>query len=220
MRRSLALPIAALVGAASAAPISLAVASPQPPIQDEPAAIAVEERFGIVRYDAGAHRWAILSTPEFQSSGLTGVSCSSGSGVLTVTFTPLTSIGTFTVDEDEAYAGRYEAGAAPTTHSMAITFRKVATGAVVSCNDSQVRIANSSLQLWVRGALVSTPPPTTQPPTTAPTPTKPPTTSPTTSPSTSTSPTTSTPPSPSPSRTTPTPPSPTTEPPTTEPTIG
>ena len=208
MRRSLALPIAALVGAASAAPISLAVASPQPPTQDEPAAATVEERFGVVRYDAGARRWAILSTPEFQSSGLAGVSCSSSSGVLTVAFTPLTSIGTFTVDEDEAYAGRYEAGGAPTTHSMAITFRKVATGAVVSCNDSQVRIANSSLQLWVRGALVSTPPPTTRPPTTVPT------TSP--SPTRTTSPPTSPPPptSPTTSPSTPMPPSPT------EPTIG
>jgi hypothetical protein len=188
MRRSLALPIAALVGAASAAPLSLAVASPQPSTQDEPAAVTVGERFGVVRYDAGTRRWAILSTPEFQSSGLTGVSCSSSSGVLTVAFTPLTSIGTFTVDEDEAYAGRYEAGAAPTTRSLAITFRKVATGAVVSCNDSQVRIANSSLQLWVRGALVSTPPPTTKP--TSPSPSRPPTTSPTTStPSPTTEPT-------------------------------
>jgi len=213
MRRSLALPIAALVGAASAAPISLAVASPQPPIQDEPAAVSVGERFGVVRYDVGANRWAILSTPEFQSSGLTGVSCSSSSGVLTVAFTPLTSIGTFTVDEDEAYAGRYEAGGAPTTRSLAITFRKVATGAVVSCNDAQLRIANSSLQLWVRGALVSTPPPTTQPPTTKPTS---PTTSPTTSPSPSRPPTMSPSMSPSPSM----PPTTSTPLPPTEPPIG
>lgn len=212
MRRSLALPIAALVGAASAAPLSLAVASPQQSTQDEPAAVTVGERFGVVRYDAGARRWAILSTPEFQSSGLTGVSCSSSSGVLTVAFAPLTSIGTFTVDEDEAYAGRYEAGAAPTTRSLAITFRKVATGAVVSCNDSQVRIANSSLQLWVRGALVSAPPPTTKP-------TPPPTTKPT---SPTTSPTPTMPPSPSrPPTASPTmPPTASTPPPTTDPTIG
>jgi hypothetical protein len=93
----------------------------------------------------------------------------------------LTSIGTFTVDEDEAYAGRYDAGAAPTTHSMAITFRKMGSGAVVSCNASELRIANSSLQLWVRGALVSTPPPAPTQPTTQPAVTEPPPPSPTNS---------------------------------------
>jgi hypothetical protein len=185
MRRSLAVPIAALIGAASAAPISLAAASPRLTTLAAPSVRTVEERYGVVRYDAGAHRWAILSTPTFQSSGLTSVSCSSGSGTLTVAFTPLTSIGTFTVDEDEAYAGRYDAGAAPTVRSLAITFRRAGSGAVVSCNDSELRIANSSLQLWVRGALVSTPPPTTQPtpptsqpPTTQPTLTTPPTSQP------------------------------------------
>jgi hypothetical protein len=162
MRRSLALPIAVLIGAASAAPISLAAASPSRTSLDAPGEATVEERFGIVRYDAGAHRWAIVSTPTFQGSGLTNASCSSSSGVLTVGFAPLTSIGTFTVDEDEAYAGRYDAGAAPTTHSLAITFRKAATGVVVPCTASELRISNSSLQLWVRGSLVSSPPPTSQ----------------------------------------------------------
>jgi len=176
MRRSLALPIAALIGAASAAPISFAAASPRASTLDVAGVSTAEERYGVVRYDAGAHRWAILSTPTFQSSGLTGVSCSSSSGVLTVAFTPLASIGTFMVDEDEAYAGRYDAGAAPTTHSLAITFRKAGSGTVVSCNAAELRIANSSLQLWVRGARPSTPTPTppTSPTTTAPPPSSPP----------------------------------------------
>ena len=175
MRRSFALPVAALIGAASAAPISFAVASPRASTQDVSGVAAVEERYGTVSYNAGAHRWAILSTPTFQSSGLTGVSCSSSSGVLTVAFTPLASIGTFTVDEDEAYAGRYDAGAAPTTHSLAITFRKAGSGTAVSCNAAELRIANSSLQLWVRGARASTPSPTpsTSPTTRTPTPTSP-----------------------------------------------
>lgn len=195
MRHSLAMPIAALIGAALAAPVSLAAASSRSPTLDTPGLATSDERYGVVRYDGAAHRWAILSTPAFQASGLTGVSCSSSSGILTVAFTPLTSIGTFTVDEDEAYAGRYDAGAALTTHSMAITFRKVATGAVVSCNESELRIANSSLQVWVRGELSSPPPPTTEPttqPTTQPT-TRPPTTQPTTQPTVTPPPTSSEP---------------------------
>ena len=120
------------------------------------------------------------------------MSCSSGSGILTVSFTPLTSIGTFTVDEDEAYAGRYAAGAAPTTRSLAITFRKVSTGARVSCNAAALRTANSSLQLWVRGTRVSTPTTVPTPPT--PTTTRPPASQPTTSPSQTTQPPTITPP--------------------------
>jgi hypothetical protein len=171
MRRILALLAAVSAGAALAAPISFAAAS-TPPGAKTPGAGAVEERYGLVRYDTKARRWAILSTPPFQNRGLTGVSCASKTGILTVSFAPLTSIGTFTVDEDDLYAGRYAAGAVATSRSLAITFRKVKTGAVVSCGAAELRIAGSSLQLWVRGTRANTQPPTTSlpPPSTWPTP--------------------------------------------------
>lgn len=175
MRRNLALLAAVSVGAALAAPISFAAAS-TPPGAKTPGAGAVEERYGLVRYDTKARRWAILSTPPFQNSGLTGVSCSSKTGILTVSFAPLTSIGTFTVDEDDLYAGRYAAGAVATSRSLAITFRKVKTGWVVGCSAAELRIAGSSLQLWVRGTRVNTPPPTTSLPTPSTWPTPRPTT--------------------------------------------
>ncbi|AGZ46717.1 hypothetical protein [Actinoplanes friuliensis] len=198
MRRSLVLPLTALVGVAAIVPISVAAASSTPPkALDVVVPPPVEERFGVVRYDTAAQRWGVLNNATFQSSGLGSVSCSSSTGILTVGFTPLGTIGTFTVDEDDAYAGRYDAGAALTTRSMAITFRKATTGAVVKCNASELRIANSSLQVWVKGAAAV--PPTTVPtsptrpgpasPTAPPTettgpPTPPPTTQPTITPPT------------------------------------
>jgi hypothetical protein len=190
MRRILALLAAVSAGAALAAPISFAAAS-TPPGAKTPGAGAVEERYGLVRYDTKARRWAILSTPPFQNRGLTGVSCASKTGILTVSFAPLTSIGTFTVDEDDLYAGRYAAGAVATSRSLAITFRKVKTGAVVSCGAAELRIAGSSLQLWVRGTRVNAQPPTTGPTASLPTPSTSPTPRPTTPSPTPSTPSTS-----------------------------
>jgi hypothetical protein len=144
---------AAIVAGGAAIAIPVAAAATPNPARDVviPSPGAVEQRYGIVRYDAGAHRWAVLNTPLFQSAGLTGVSCSGSTGKLTVGFAPLGTIGTFTVNEDESYAGRYDAGAAITSAALTITFRKPSTGAAVSCADSQLQIANSSLQVLVIG---------------------------------------------------------------------
>jgi hypothetical protein len=152
---------------------------------------AVAQRYGIIRYDPAAHHWAILTTSPFHASGLTGVTCSSSTGKITVGFTPLATIGTFTVDPDDAYAGRYAAGAAVTATSMVIVLRKASTGAAVSCAASELQVANSSLQLSITGTTATTPAPTpsTKPPTTKPT-TTPPTTAPTTHPPTTEPPTT------------------------------
>lgn len=124
--------------------------------------VTMQDRYGVVRYDTARHRWVVANESPLRSSGLTGVSCSPATGVLTVTFTPLSTIGTFTVDEDDAYAGRYAAGATTTRNSMAITIRKVSTGAAVSCAAPQLRVPGSSLQLWVHGT-ISAPPTTSAP---------------------------------------------------------
>ncbi|MCA2218190.1 hypothetical protein [Jidongwangia harbinensis] len=199
MRRSRILLITALIGTAAAAPASLAVASDgRSPTAGTPDT-AVGERYGIVRYDSSARRWAIVSGGVFRGSGLTGVSCAPGTGVLTVTFAPLTTIGTFTVDEDDAYAGRLHAGAALTTSTMAITFRATG-GAAVPCHSAAVRIPHSSLQVWIRGGSAGAPAttlPTTSRPPTPPAPGTPTQTPPTTLPPTTptvTPPTTAPPP--------------------------
>jgi hypothetical protein len=181
MRRILALLAAGGCGAALALPLAAAAAAPTPRsysvVQQPPG--TVEQRYGIVRYDTAAHHWTILDTPAFYSSGLTGVACSASSGKLTITFEPLTAIGTFTVDEDESYAGRYDAGASIVPDAMTITIRRPATGTVVPCNASELQIANSNLQVWVLGTYVQ---PSASPPT------DPPTTTPTTAPPTSATP--------------------------------
>jgi hypothetical protein len=118
-------------------------------------ATSIEQRYGVVRYDATARGWRILTSPAHQNSGLTGVSCSASTGALTVIFDALTTIGTFTSDEDESYAGRYDAGASLSLSSFVIRFRKVSTGASVSCNAAELRIANSNLQLWVIGTVTT-----------------------------------------------------------------
>ena len=195
MRRSLPLLIAALAGAAVAVPLQFAAASTVQNVVPPGSPPTDAERYGIVRYDNGSHKWALLNTAPNQSTGLTGVSCSSSTGKLTVTFERLTIIGTFLVDEDEAYAGRYDAGASASQTALTIVFRKVSTGAVVPCDASELRISNSNLQLWVRGSVVGptggptsfpTSPPTQPSPSTVPTTrptTKPPTSVPTTEPS-------------------------------------
>ena len=162
MRRALPAVAAALLTAAG---FGLALALPG---HDADASVVItptatlEQRFGIIRFDTGARRWAILSTATYRPSGLTGVSCSAATGRLTVGFTPLGTIGTFTVDEDEAYAGRYEAGASVTAGSMTIVIRKRANGATVPCNARELRIAGSNLQLWIAGTAqpVASPTPT------------------------------------------------------------
>ncbi|MFC3384362.1 hypothetical protein [Couchioplanes azureus] len=93
------------------------------PSQQAATAVAAEDRYGAVYYDSSARRWAVLSNATNRSCGLTAVACSSRTGVLTVAFTPLATVGTYMVDEDDAYAGRFAAGAVAGTHSMAITFR-------------------------------------------------------------------------------------------------
>jgi hypothetical protein len=168
---------AAIVVGGAAIAIPVAAAATPRPSRDVviPPPGAVEQRYGIVRYDPGAHRWAVLNTPLFQSAGLTGVSCSASTGKLTVGFVPLGTIGTFTVDEDESYAGRYDAGAAITADALTITFRRPSTGATVSCGDGQLQLPNSSLQVLVVGT--GTRPtsgptsPTASPPTVSATPT-------------------------------------------------
>jgi hypothetical protein len=125
------------------------------------------QRYGILRYDTAHHRWTIVDTPLFQSSGLTGVTCASN-GTLVVGLEPLSTIGTFTVDEDESYAGRYDAGATIASNALTITIRKSSTGAAVSCRATELQIANSNLQVLVIG---TTTPPTDQPTPTWPTPT-------------------------------------------------
>jgi hypothetical protein len=176
----LAAAIAVLGGAAIAIPVAAAATpSPRRDVVIPPPLGAVEQRYGIVRYDTGAHRWTVLSTPLFQSAGLTGVSCSAATGKLTVGFDSLGTIGTFTVDEDESYAGRYDAGASITADALVITFRKPSTGAVVSCADGQLQIANSNLQVLVIGTVAA---PTTLPTTPPTSPTTVPTTRPTTAP--------------------------------------
>jgi len=182
MRRSIPLLIAALAGAAVAIPLQFAAASTVQNVVPPGGPPTAAERFGIVRYDNGSHKWTLLNTAPNQSSGLTGVSCSSSTGKLTVTFEPMTIIGTFMVDEDEAYAGRYDAGGSASQTALTIIFRKVSTGAVVACDASELRITNSNLQLWVRGSIVGPTSPPTMGPTTPPIPSDPQTTRPTTVP--------------------------------------
>ncbi|MGA5301864.1 hypothetical protein ACPCHT_18180 [Nucisporomicrobium flavum] len=159
---------AVAIGVAAGLPYALTAArkSPTAPVAAA-GTVTVQDRYGVVRYDTARNRWVVAGEAPLRGSGLTGVSCSSATGKLTVSFTPLSTIGTFTVDEDDVYAGRYAAGAAATSKSLTITVRKVSSGAVVSCNSTQLRLAGSSLQVWVRGSVVSTSPPT--PPTTRPT---------------------------------------------------
>lgn len=167
MKSPSALPLVALIGAASIVPISVAAFSSTGSTSDVDVRLSsaladTGERYGVVQYDTAARRWAIASSPPFESKGLTGVSCSASTGVLTVAFTPLDSIGTFTAEEDDAYAGRYAVGAGPNRQNLFITFHRPSTGAVVPCNATELRIPTSSVQVWVRG----TPPQQPMPPST------------------------------------------------------
>ena len=186
MRRRLAF-LGAGVALAAAVAVPMAATATPPTARsypESPPPGQVEQRYGILRFDTSVHRWTILDTPLFQSSGLTGVACMPN-GTLVVGFEPLTTIGTFAVDEDESYAGRYDAGASIVANAMTITIRKPSTGAVVSCAAAELQIVNSNLQAWVLGTRTA---PTTQPtiqPTTQPTvPTAPTTRPPTTAPPT------------------------------------
>ncbi|MEV8506287.1 hypothetical protein AB0368_15835 [Actinoplanes sp. NPDC051475] len=183
MRRGRTVLLTALaVAGLAATPSALAAVREQPGSPIGPSAAAtIDDRYGVVRYDAAARRWVIAADPLLQGNGLTAVSCSPASGILTVSFKPLRTIGTFTVDEDDAYAGRIAAGAIPSRSSLAITIRKTSTGAVVSCNGSAVKVPGSSLQVWVRGTIVNTSAPTHTPSAVVPpaeTPPAPPTTKP------------------------------------------
>jgi hypothetical protein len=189
MRRSLVLLAAGFIAAAGGIGIAVQAANAGPVQPTPPPVGSPQQRYGIVRYDIAAHRWTILSTPVFQASGLTGVMCTA-TGTLVVGFDPLTTIGTFMVDEDESYAGRYDAGASVGTDTMTITVRRPSTGTAVPCGAPELRIANSNFQVLIVGSEAApTTVPTTQPPTTRPTPSTPPTSDP--SPS---APPTSTPP--------------------------
>jgi hypothetical protein len=193
MRRRLAW-LGAGVALTAAVAVPVAAAATPPPShsypQDQPPG-QIEQRYGILRFDTTVHRWAILDTPLFQSSGLTAVTCAPN-GTLVVGFEPLTTIGTFTVDEDESYAGRYHAGASIVSNAMTITIRKPSTGAVVSCRAPELQIVNSNLQVWVLGTTTAPTAPTVQPVTTPP---RPPTTAPTApSPTPSSIPTSAAPP--------------------------
>ena len=106
------------------------------------------ERYGIVRVDA-AGTWSILADTAHQPSGLTSIVCASGT--LTVTFLPLATIGVFLADEDETYAGRFDAGASVGLDRFVVTFHRAATGAVVRCDDPALRLPRSNLQLMVIG---------------------------------------------------------------------
>ncbi|MEV6596768.1 hypothetical protein AB0M36_07860 [Actinoplanes sp. NPDC051346] len=137
------------------------------PNQEITSTATVEDRYGAVYYDLKTRRWAILSNATHRGRGLSAVSCSSQTGILTVAFTPLAAVGTYTVDEDDAYAGRYAAGAVAGTRSLAITFRKVGSGSLVPCGSAALRIVDSSLQVWIRGTIASSsaaPAPSSVPP--------------------------------------------------------
>ncbi|WP_199516332.1 hypothetical protein [Nucisporomicrobium flavum] len=172
-RHASVLLVAVGIGVAAGLPYALTAARKSPTAPEAAGTVTVQDRYGVVRYDTAKHRWVVAGESPLRGSGLTGVSCSTTTGKLTVSFTPLSTIGTFTVDEDDVYAGRYAAGATVTTKSLTITVRKVSSGAVVSCNSTQLRLAGSSLQVWVRGSVVSTSPPTTAPTPPAPSPTRP-----------------------------------------------
>jgi len=109
----------------------------------------VEERGGIVRVDPTTGTWFILDTSAHHNEGLTGISCTGGT--LIVSFTPLTEIITAFVDEDESYTAVYEGGASIGLSSFVITVRRGSTGAVVPCDATELRIHNSNFFVWVRG---------------------------------------------------------------------
>ena len=124
---------AGLAGAAAAAALAAVVLTGHAPasagravtVADAP---ATDQRYGIIRLDTVTHQWGVLDTAAFKPFGLTTVSCSATTGVLTVGMEPLGTIGTFTVDEDEGYAGRVDAGASIVAGALQIMFRVPATG--------------------------------------------------------------------------------------------
>lgn len=111
----------------------------------------VVQRTGIVRADPATGAWSVLSNPAHTPAGVTGVSCSHATGALTVTFTPVASIGTFIVGMDETYVGRYDAGASAGLDRLVITIRRPSTGEVVACDDPALRLAGSNIQVTLWG---------------------------------------------------------------------
>lgn len=164
MRRAHIVLGVAAVAAVAAAPTSFAAMRPVTATVPPPATGSAAERFGSVRYDGAARRWVIAASATERADGLTGVSCSPATGILTVSFSALGTVGTYVVDEDDAYAGRYHAGASATTQRLTVTFRKASSGAVVPCHSGALRIPGSSVQIWVRGTAATPTPPTSPPP--------------------------------------------------------
>jgi hypothetical protein len=150
-----------------------------------PPVFGIVQRAGILRVSIGG-QWEVLETDTHMPDGLTGISCNTVTGQLTVTMLPVDKVLTAGVWPDEAYAGRFEAGPSAGLDKLIIIIRDPASHVAVNCNSTSLRLSSSNWFVWMQGWVEQVTPSTSAEPTlpsTAP-PTTPPTTPATTQPTT------------------------------------